>query len=59
MFTCLVYNVWKYFQTRIDEDFTLANFKTNMTIFMTKTGKMYPTHYNQFEKIMLNNTPTK
>lgn len=59
MFTCLVYNVWKYFQTRIGEEFTLANFKTNMTIFMTKTGKMYPTHYNQFEKILLNNTPTK
>jgi hypothetical protein len=55
MFTCLVYNVWKFFQTLMDEEFTLANFKTNMTIFMAKTGTIYPTHYNQFEEILLRN----
>ncbi len=55
MFTCLVYNIWKFFQTLIDEEFTLANLKTNMTLFMAKTGMIYPTHYNQFEKILLHN----
>ncbi len=34
----------------IGEDFTLANFKTNMIIYLAKTGKIYPTHYNDFEK---------
>src|SRR3989338_8102109 len=53
MFTCLVYNVWKFFQTFIGEEFTLANFKTNMTIFMAKTGKIYPTHYDKFEELLL------
>ncbi len=51
MFTCFVYNVWKYFQMFMDKDFTLANFKTNMIIYMAKTGKIYPTYYDSFEKI--------
>lgn len=55
MFTCLVYNIWKFFQTLIDEEFTLANFKTNLIIFMAKTGTIYPLHYAQFEKILLHN----
>lgn len=59
MFTCLVYNVWKYFQTIMGEEFTLANFKTNMTIFMAKTGTIYPTHYNQFENILLHHKLTQ
>ena len=50
MFTCFVYNVWRYFQMFICEEFTLANFKTNMIIYMAKTGKIYPVHYDDFEK---------
>ena len=50
MFTCFVYNIWKYFQMFIGENFTLANFKTNMIIYLAKTGKIYPVHYNDFEQ---------
>ncbi len=49
MFTCLVYNIWKFFQISLGENFTLANFQINMIIFMAKIGLIYPTHYNQFE----------
>jgi len=48
MFTCMVYNLWKFFQSFIGEDFTLSNFKINMIIFMAKTGKIYPTHFDKF-----------
>lgn len=51
MFTCFVYNLWKFFQMFLGEGFTLANFKVNMTIFMAKSGKIYPTHYDDFERI--------
>jgi putative transposase len=51
MFTCFVYNIWKYFQMFIDDYFTLSNFKTNMAIYLTKLGKIYPVHYDKFEKI--------
>ena len=37
----------------ISDDFSLANFKTNMIIYLTKIGKIYPIHYDQFEKIAL------
>jgi len=50
MFTCFVYNIWKYFQIFVGEDFTLANFKTNMIIYLTKKGKIYPFHYDDFER---------
>lgn len=53
MFTCLAYNLWKFFQFFIGEDLTLANFKTCMTIFMTKRGMIYPTHYDRFESVAL------
>ena len=53
MFTCFVYNIWKCFQMYLGDDFTLANFKTNMTIFLTKIGKIYPLHYDGFEKTAL------
>lgn len=51
MFTCFVYNIWRYFQMFIGEEFTLSNFKTNMIIYLTKTGKIYPSHYDDFERI--------
>ena len=50
MFTCFVYNVWKFFQTLLGEGFTLSNFKTNMIIFMAKSGRIYPRHFNSFER---------
>ncbi len=53
MFTCFVYNIWKYFQMFIGKGFTLSNFKTNIIIFMAKTGKIYPIHFNKFEQICL------
>lgn len=51
MFTCLVYNIWKFFQMFLGESLTLSNFKVNMIIFMAKFGMIYPTHYNSFEEI--------
>jgi len=51
MFTCFVYNIWRFFQNFLGEEFTLANFKVNMIIFLTKYGRIYPTHYSGFEKI--------
>lgn len=51
MFTCWVYNVWKFFQLFLGEEFTLSNFKANMVIFMAKIGRIYPVHYDKFEKI--------
>lgn len=53
MFTCFVYNVWKFFQKFLGENFTLANFKVNMIIFLAKSGKIYPSHYGSFEKLAL------
>lgn len=52
MFSCFVYNIWRYFQTFIGENFTLANFKTNIIIYLTKIGKIYPVHYDDFEKVL-------
>jgi len=51
MFTCLVYNIWKFFQQFLGEDFTLANMKICMIIFMVKYGMIYPEHYDKFEKV--------
>ena len=53
MFTCFVYNVWKFFQTLLGEGFTLSNFKANMIIFMVKYGRIYPHHFNSFERAAL------
>ena len=51
MFTCLVYNIWKFFQMYLGEDFTLANYKICMIIFMAKHGMIYPKHYDKLEII--------
>ncbi len=55
MFTCFIYNIWKHFQMFINDDFTLANFKTNMIIYLTKIGKIYPINYDKFEKVAFMN----
>ena len=51
MFTCFVYNIWRFFQLFLGECFTLANHKTNMIIYMAKQGMIYPLHYDKFEMI--------
>jgi len=51
MITCCVYNIWRCFQMFLEEGFTLANFKTNVTIFMAKRGMIYPKHYDCFENV--------
>lgn len=51
MFTCLVYNIWRYFRMLLGEEFTLSNFKVNMTIFLAKTENISPKHFDEFEKI--------
>ena len=51
MFTCLVYNIWRFFQMFLGEGFTLSNFKVNMIIFMSQQGMVYPKHFDSFEKV--------
>lgn len=51
MFTCLVYNIWKFYQLFLGEDFTLANFKINMITFMIEYKLIRPKHYEQFKKL--------
>lgn len=51
MFTCLVYNLWRFFQMFLGIDFTLSNFKVNMIIFMAKQSMIYPKHYDYFEGV--------
>jgi hypothetical protein len=51
MFTCLVYNIWKFFQQFLGEKFTLANLKICLIIFMAKHGMIYPEHYDKYEKV--------
>ena len=50
-FTCFVYNVWKFFQSFIGEEFTLANFCVNMNKFMTERKMIRPRHYKEFIEI--------
>jgi len=48
MFTCFVYNVWKFLQIFLGEEFTLANFKVNMLIYLFEIGKIHPDYYDSF-----------
>jgi hypothetical protein len=54
MFTCFVYNIWKFMQIYLEDDFTLSNFKTNMIIYLAKVGRIYPKHFDDFERTILN-----
>ncbi|MBU2637756.1 MAG: transposase [Nanoarchaeota archaeon] len=51
VFTCLVYNVWRFFQIFLGKGFTLANFKTCMIIYMAEKGVIDPKHYVEFKKL--------
>jgi len=48
MFTCFVYNVWKFFQFIIGEDFTLTNFCFCLVKFLIEKGFVQPRQYNDF-----------
>jgi len=51
MFTCFIYNVWKFFQLFLGKKFTLSNFKVNMIIYLFESGKIYPNYYDSFVEI--------
>lgn len=51
MFTCFVYNVWKFFQYFIGEEFTLANFSTNLHKFMIENEMIQPKNHKEFLSI--------
>lgn len=48
MFTCFVYNVWKFFQFIIGEDFTLTNFCVCLSKFMIEKELIQPKDYKNF-----------
>lgn len=48
MFTCYVYNIWKFFQFFIEGEFTLANFCVNMNKFMVEREMINPKDYGEF-----------
>jgi len=48
MFTCFVYNVWKFFQFFMGENFTLANFCVNLNKFMVERELIQPREYKDF-----------
>ena len=54
LFTCFVYNVWKFFQIFLGSGFTLSNFRNSMTIFMFDEEIINPIHYKKFKSIALN-----
>jgi len=54
LFTCFVYNVWKFFQTFLGLGFTRSNFSTNLTIFLFDERIINPIHYEDFKQIALN-----
>jgi putative transposase len=54
MFTCFVYNIWKFFQFFLGKEFTLANFCTNINKFMIQP-KRYKEFISVFSKYNLLN----
>jgi len=54
LFTCFVYNVWKFFQTFLGFRFTRSNFCTNLTIYLFDKQIINPIHYKDFERIARN-----
>ncbi len=51
LFTCFVYNVWKFFQIFLGREFTLSNFCNVMTIYLFQREIIHPIHYLKFEQI--------
>lgn len=53
MFTCFVYNVWKFFQFFLGDKFTLANFCGNLNKFMIENEMIRPKFYKDFISIFI------
>lgn len=51
LFTCFIYNVWKFFQTFLGSGFTRSNFCTNLTIYLFDNQIINPIHYKDFKRI--------
>src|SRR3989338_412284 len=51
MFTCFVYNVWKFFQSFLGENFTLANFCVCINKFMIENQLINPRDYKDFLEV--------
>lgn len=51
LFTCFVYNVWKFFQFFLGEGFTLANFCINLNKFMIEREMINPKNHREFISI--------
>lgn len=51
LFTCFVYNVWKFFQSFIGEKFTLGNFCTVFVIYLFEKELIKPVYYEKFERV--------
>ena len=48
MFTCFIYNVWKFFQFFMGENFTLTNFCINLNKFLVEKELVNPVEYKNF-----------
>lgn len=48
LFTCLVYNIWKFFQFFMGENFTLANFCVCLGKFLVEEELIQPKEYKNF-----------
>lgn len=51
MFTCFVYNVWKFFQFIVGEDFTLTNFCVCLNKYLIEKRFVQPRQYDDFLKV--------
>jgi putative transposase len=51
LFTCFVYNVWKFFQSFLGEGFTLTNFCINLNKFMIEREMINPKDHKAFISI--------
>jgi len=52
IFTCLVYNIWRFFQMYLGEEFTMANCKIALIVFMIKYGMINPQCYDELETLI-------
>lgn len=50
--TCLIYNIWKFFQMLIGNNFTYLNFKMVLLFYMVKKDILKPPNYDKFSKIV-------
>ena len=51
LFTCFVYNVWKFFQFFIGREFSRSNFCVVFTIYLFEKRMVNPIHYRRFRNV--------